>query len=358
MENKIAMVVGVTGQDGSYLSELLLSRGYTVVGIKRRTSTNTTWRISHLLNSPNFIVQECDITDPIGVFNLLVHYKPAMVFFLAAQSHVHTSFANPIHTLYNNITSVGIWLEAIKNISANTKWYFAASSEMFGAAYTEEHGGYYQDEHTPFIPQSPYAITKVAGYHLTKLYRQYGVFGCNGVLFNHDSMRRGEEFVTRKITRYIGDLYHWLNRYKNCSLVSDVKNGIISISGSKPEDVNMKFPLLKLGNIGTMRDFGHAADYVRAMLMMMEYNTPDDYVIATGESHTIQEFADKAFRLIGQDYRQFIIIDKKLYRPAEVNFLQGRSTKAEKVLGWKPTITFEQLIQEMVAFDIQLSTQR
>lgn len=344
---KTAVIFGVNGQDGSYLSELLLSKGYHVIGVSRRVSVNTSERLGEVKNHLQFTLVEGDIIDPSSVNHIIRKFEPDECYNLAAQSHVATSFEQPHFTFQVDAVGVLNILEAIRNFSSDTRFYQASTSEMFGANYLEEITwgeeyestsptiNRYQDETTLFAPRSPYAVAKVAAHHLVYTYREaYGLHASCGILFNHESERRGENFVTRKITKYIGKLKGWMN---------DVPAGTRFAS----------FPKLHLGNIEAYRDWGHAEDYVEAMWLMLQQEKPDDYVIATGEAHTVKDFISVAFNSLGLDNGlDFITVDPKLYRPAEVVYLCGRATKAEKVLGWKPKISFETLVKRMVRSDI------
>lgn len=315
---RTALIYGVTGQDGSYLAENLLNHGYRVVGVKRRTSGDNTARLKHLIGHQYFTLEEGDVCDSSYIFSSLLKYEPWLVFNLAAQSHVGTSFEQPIWT--TNATYIGALniLEAIRLSKEDIRFYQASSSEMFGKSVGPTG---FQNEDTPFLPQSPYAIAKLAAHHAVRLYREaYGIFACSGILFNHESERRGDNFVTKKIADYVKNL-----------------------------GFSIQIPTLRLGNLNASRDWGHAEDYVEAMRLMMEYNTPDDYVIATGETHTVEDFLKEAFSLIHiDDYKSFIEIDESLKRPAEVSFLRGDASKARRVLGWAPKILFKDLVKRMV----------
>lgn len=326
---KTAMISGITGQDGSYLLDLLLEKNYKVIGLHRRSSINNFDRIQHQFKNSQFILEEFDITDPALVSILINNYQPDEFYNLAAQSHVATSFKQPSTTFDINTTGVINILEAIKNYSSQTRFYQASTSEMFGCSYSIDNDkNKFQDENTKFSPQSPYAVAKLASHRLTQIYRDaYNIFSCSGILFNHESPRRGENFVTRKITKYIGDL---INKRTNDKL--------------------------KLGNIYSSRDWGHAKDYVYAMFLMLQSNKPDDYVISSETTHSVADFAQRAFSIVGLDYKEHIIIDEDLYRPAEVEFLKGLSTKAHQELNWCPKISFDQLIQDMVQYDINNKT--
>jgi len=325
--NKTAIITGITGQDGSYLSDLLLDKEYTVIGTYRRTSTNSFSRISHLLSNDNLILEESDLTDPSSLRFLIQKYQPNEFYNLAAQSHVDTSFKQPTTTFEINTVGVVNILEAIRDLSPDTRFYQASTSEMYGKNFDiDNNGQYYQDENTLLLPQSPYGVAKLASHRLIHIYREaYSLFNCSGILFNHESPRRGENFVTRKITKYIGLLVH---------------NKI-----NKP---------LKLGNLSAKRDWGHAKDYVKAMWLMLQQNNPEDYVISTGETHSVYEFLQAAFGRVNLDYKQYVEIDENLYRPAEVDYLRGDCTKAKTKLNWQPEYSFIDLVNDMVDHDCQV----
>ena len=330
--NKVAIVTGVTGQDGSYLSELLLDKGYTVVGLRRRSSSEKGLeRINHVLNNDNFKLVEADITDPANVCWLLQTYLPDEVYNLAAQSHVGTSFQQPSYTTQVNLQGPLNFLEAIRLLSPSTKFYQASTSEMFGKNFELMGDTKYQKETTPFVPQSPYAVAKLAAHEMVRIYRDsYGLFACCGILFNHESERRGENFVTRKITKWIGEF----------------------VASGQDED----FPALRLGNLDAHRDWGHAQDYVEAMYMMLQQDEPEDYVIATSETHSVREFLMEAFNEIGiPDFEPYVVIDPEFYRPCEVDWLLGHTGKARDQLGWRPKVSFQELVQRMVRSDIDAS---
>ena len=351
---KKAVIFGITGQDGSYLAELLIEKGYEVVGITRRVSVPTLNRINHIL--PKIKIVEGDITDAFSVSNIVKEEGPNEIYNLAAQSHVGTSFKQP--SLTWDVTAGGVLniLEAIRysGRKKEIKFYQASSSEMFGKNFTQEKTPSialdnilgtisiddiyadpvcqikkYQDEKTPFAPQSPYAIAKLAAHHLVRNYRDsYGIFACSGILFNHESERRGEKFVTRKITKWIGEF---------------VASGM-----------DKEFPKLRLGNLDAKRDWGHAEDYVRGMWQMVQHKTPDDYVVATGETYSVREFLDIAFKYVGiGDWENLVVIDPEFYRPAEVDYLLGIPTKAKRTLGWEPHISFDKLVERMVDSDVE-----
>ena len=355
---KSALVTGVTGQDGSYLSELLLEKDYEVFGLKRRSSTNTLDRLSKCLNHQNFSIVEGEVADSGCVYEVVNKHKPDEIYNLAAQSHVGSSFEQPDFTFQVNALGPLHLLEAIRRFSPETKFYQASTSEMFGKNYTtssdimEPHK--YQDEDTVLMPQSPYAVAKVAAHHLVRIYREaYDVFGCCGILFNHESERRGENFVTRKITKWLGEFLVWVNRHgvKYDDLVFDEDE--VYIPGRMSKDQGFQFAKLRLGNLDARRDWGHARDYVQAMHLMVQQKKPKDYVIATGNTYSIREFLDEAFSLIDVwDWSNYVVVDPKFYRPAEVEYLQGKPDRARQELSWMPKIEFKQLVQIMVEHDI------
>ena len=368
---KKAIITGVTGQDGSYLAELLLSKGYEVVGLKRRTSTNTEDRISHI-DSNDFSIVECEISDSGSVYSVIEKHKPDEIYNLAAQSHVQTSFDQADYTFQVNTIGVINILEAIRMFSPKTRFYQASTSEMFGKncdTYTREDDSSivkFQDEDTVFQPQSPYAAAKLASHHLVRIYREgYGLFGCCGILFNHESERRGEHFVTRKITKWIGDFLRWEEKSTRHPLSKQEQEKIprfiisedtISVPAERMYIDMMatpSFPKLRLGNIDAYRDWGHAEDYVNAMWLMMQQEEPEDYVIATGETYSVREFLIEAFNYIGiGNYEDYFVIDPEFYRPAEVEYLRGSPTKAEDKLGWKRKVSFTDLVHKMLESDI------
>ena len=352
--SKKAIVTGATGQDGSYLIELLLSKDYEVIGLKRRTSTATLERIKHI-DSDNLTIEEFEISDSGSVYSAVERHKPDEIYNLAAQSHVKTSFDQPDYTFQVNTIGVINFLEGIRLFSPNTKFYQASTSEMFGksvsrnkvSAWGEEKWETYQDENTSFQPQSPYAAAKLASHHMVRNYREgYGIFGACGILFNHESERRGENFVTRKITKWIASFVSWTD-----SIGLDGDN--YTFSENSIHKNNEKFPKLRLGNVDAYRDWGHASDYVNAMWLMLQQEEPDDYVIATGETHSVREFLDKAFQYIGiSNYEDFFVIDAEFYRPSEVEYLRGRPDKAESELNWQREVSFTDLVRRMVESDI------
>ena len=322
---KRALITGITGQDGSYLAELLLSKGYEVHGIIRRASTFNTGRIDHLYKDPhingvNLFLHYGDIADSTNLIKLLYRIQPAEVYHLAAQSHVRVSFDIPEYTGdVTGLSTIRI-LEAIRETGIGSKFYQASSSEMFGKVQEVP-----QRETTPFYPRSPYGAAKVYAYWATVNYREsYDLFACNGILFNHESPRRGETFVTRKITR----------------AVARIKAGM--------QDK------LYLGNLDAKRDWGYAREYVEAMWRMLQQDQPADYVIATGETHSVRDFLVEAFSHVGLDWEKYVELDEKYLRPAEVDLLVGDATKARTELGWQPTITFKELVKLMVDADVAL----
>ncbi|NBV47083.1 MAG: GDP-mannose 4,6-dehydratase [Planctomycetia bacterium] len=322
-----ALITGVTGQDGSYLAELLVAKGYEVHGLRRRSSTFGNERIDHLVDVGDTAVRlhYGDLADGNGLVRLIREIRPHEVYNLAAQSHVRVSFDQPTYTA--DVTAVGTLrlLEAIRDVQDDTgqqiRFYQASSSEMFGKVVETP-----QRETTPFHPRSPYGVAKVYGHWITVNYREsYDLHASCGILFNHESPRRGETFVTRKITR----------------AATRIKVGL--------QDK------LHLGNLDAKRDWGFAGDYVEAMWLMLQQDTPDDYVVSTDELHTVSEFCEKAFGRLGLDYREHVVVDPRYFRPAEVDLLLGDSSKARRRLGWQPQVSFEQLVDMMVDADLELA---
>ncbi len=361
---RTAIVFGVTGQDGSYLAELLLKKDYKVVGVSRRSSTDNTERLTEVLKNKNFIFKEGDITDAFCVSNFIMEYRPQEIYNLAAQSHVGTSFKQA--SLTWDITAKGCLniLEAINSIDNSIRFYQASSSEMFGSNFTYDEDDKYQDELTEFSPNSPYAVAKLAAHNLVRVYREsYNLHGSCGILFNHESERRGEKFVTRKITKWIGEFINW---EKESAIELPSKGDRFTFDNTY-EDIgipqermfldavrNPSFPKLRLGNLDAYRDWGHAEDYVYAMWLMLQQDVPDDYVVATGEAYSIRNFLEVAFKCIDiEDYKQYVVIDPEFFRPCEVPYLKGSYCKAKDKLGWEPNISFSQLVERMVKNDIQ-----
>ncbi|HET6464316.1 MAG TPA: GDP-mannose 4,6-dehydratase [Nitrospiria bacterium] len=314
---KKALITGITGQDGSYLAEMLLSKGYRVYGMVRRSSTENFERIEHLRD--RIELRQADLLDQLSIINLIRATRPEEIYNLAAQSFVPTSWEQPLLTA--EFTALGVCrvLEAVRLVDRGIKFYQASSSEMFGKVREVP-----QTEKTPFYPRSPYGVSKVFGHYLTINYREsYDLFACSGILFNHESPRRGLEFISRKIT-------HGAARIK---------------LGLDKE--------LPLGNLDAERDWGYAGDYVEAIWRMLQQEKPDDYVIATGIKHSVRDLADLAFSHVGLNYKDHVVVDKALLRPAEVDHLLGDSTKARTHLGWKPKVSFEELIRMMVDADLE-----
>ena len=317
---KRALITGITGQDGSYLAELLINKGYSVHGLVRRVAAedwfHRYWRIKHLVNKIN--IHAGSLESYPSIINLITKIKPNEIYHLGAQSYIDYAFKDEFSTINTNINGTHFLLSAIKEFSPETKFYFAGSSEMFGKVRQIP-----QTEKTPFYPRSTYGISKVAGFDLTRYYREaYKLHCCSGILFNHESPRRGFEFVTRKITHS----------------VARIKLG--------------KQKKLKLGNLKAKRDWGHAQDYVVAMWLMLQ-RKPDDYVISTGKQYSVEDFAKLAFAEVGLDYKKYVTIDKNLYRPSEVDSLLGNSNKAKIKLKWKPQYDFEKLVKDMVKADLE-----
>ena len=321
---KRALITGITGQDGSYLAELLLGNGYEVHGIIRRASTFNTERIEHLYQDPHLrgtrlFLHYGDLSDSVNLVKLLHELQPAEIYHLGAQSHVRVSFDIPEYTA--DISGVGTIriLEAIREAGVRPRFYQPSSSEMFGKVAEIP-----QRETTPFHPRSPYGVSKVFAYWATVNYREsYDLYACNGILFNHESPRRGETFVTRKITR----------------AVAYIKAGLQK--------------KLYLGNLDAKRDWGYAPEYVEAMWLMLQQDKPDDYVIATGETHSVQEFCEEAFGLVGLNWQEYVELDKRYLRPAEVDILIGDAVRAKKQLGWEPKVKFKELVKIMVEADVK-----
>lgn len=311
-----ALITGVTGQDGAYLAEFLLGRGYEVHGMVRRSSTENFERIGHLRDRVQ--LHQADLLDQLSIVNLIQDIRPREVYNLAAQSFVPTSWLQPLLT--GEFTALGVtrMLEAVRLVDKDIRFYQASSSEMFGKVCEEP-----QNERTSFWPRSPYGVAKVYGHWITVNYREsYGIFACSGILFNHESPLRGKEFVTRKVT-----------------------DGVARIKLGVQEK-------LKLGNLDAMRDWGFAGDYVKAMWMMLQQDAPDDYVVATGEKHSVRQLVELAFEHVGLDWREHVETDPGLFRPAEVNTLRGDSAKARRQLGWEPEVDFPGLIRMMVDADL------
>ena len=317
MDRKVAFITGITGQDGSYLAELLLSKGYKVYGMVRRASVDKFERISHIMDKVELI--QGDLLDQYSLISALKKAQPTEVYNLAAQSFVPTSWAQPVLT--SEFTAIGVtrMLESIRLVDPKIRFYQASSSEMYGKVLEVP-----QSEVTPFYPRSPYGVAKVYGHYITVNYREsYDLFAVSGILFNHESPRRGLEFVTRKVT----------------DSVARIKLGLSSE--------------LRLGNLDARRDWGFAGDYVEAMWLMLQQDTPDDYVIATGETHTVKELVQVAFDHAGLDWEKYVKLDPAFIRPAEVDLLIGDPAKAKKNLGWTPKVSFEQLVKMMVDSDIE-----
>ena len=314
---KKALVTGITGQDGSYLGEFLLEKGYEVHGMVRRSSTEKFERIASFKD--RLILHQADLLDQLSIIDLVKEVNPDEIYNLAAQSFVPTSWVQPVLT--SEFTAVGVtrMLEAIRLINKGIRFYQASSSEMFGKAKSIP-----QNENTPFHPRSPYGVAKVYGHWITVNYREsYGIFACSGILFNHESPRRGKEFVTRKIT----------------DSVARIKLGL--------QDK------LKLGSLDARRDWGYAGDYVEAMWLMLQQEAPDDYVVGTGVAHSVRDFAEKAFACVDLDWEKYVEVDPEFIRPAEVDLLLADGTKARTVLGWRPKVTFDELVKMMVEADIE-----
>jgi len=322
-----ALITGITGQDGYYLAKLLLEKGYEVHGLIRRSSSFNTSRIDPLISkytkTKKLVLHYSDLLDANSLNNLVSSIMPDEIYNLAAQSHVAVSFKNPLYSTQTSTVGPLTLLEAIKNLDKKIKYYQASSSEMYGGNSTEP-----LDENSPFNPLSPYAAGKLFAHNLTKLYREsYNLFAVNGILFNHESPHRGETFVTRKITRAVARI-----------------------------SLNLQSKLT-LGNMSASRDWGFAGDYVRGMWLMLQQDKPDDWVLATGETFTVEEFASKAFEIVDLDYKKYIEVSKEYFRPNEVNHLLGNPSKAKKMLDWEPKVSFKELVEMMVKGDLDLAKQ-
>jgi GDPmannose 4,6-dehydratase len=312
-----ALITGITGQDGSYLAELLLEKGYEVHGLVRRSSSFNTWRIDHVRD--HLVLHYGDLVDQNSLVRTVESIGPDEIYNLAAQSHVKVSFEMPEYT--TDVTAMGVLrlLDAVRELGSRARVYQAGSSEMFGLVQETP-----QTEKTPFHPRSPYGVAKVFGHWMTVNYREgYGLHASNGILFNHESPRRGENFVTRKITM-----------------------GLAAIKRGESGE-------LRLGNLEAKRDWGYAKDYVEAMWLILQQDAPDDYVVATGETHSVREFLDEAFGYVGLDWQEYVKVDPKYFRPAEVDFLLGDPAKAKAKLGWKPKVSFRDLVRLMVDADME-----
>ena len=318
---KKALITGITGQDGAYLSKFLIDKGYEIHGTIRRSSSINTYRIDDLIseyeNTGQLNLYYSDLLDSSSLSNLITNIKPDEIYNLAAQSHVAVSFSNPTFTTQVGTLGSVTLLESVRHIDKEVKFYQASSSEMYGGDYIGS-----LNEESPFNPKSPYAASKVFAHNMTKLYREtYGIFGVNGILFNHESPFRGETFVTRKITKAVGRI-------------------LMGIQSK-----------LTLGNLEASRDWGYSGDYVEAMYLMMQHEKADDWVVATGETHTVKEFAEKAFNAAGLEWEKYIETSEKYYRPNEVGYLLGDPSKAKKLLNWNPKVSFDKLVTKMVDYD-------
>lgn len=318
MTRKRALITGITGQDGSYLAEFLLEQGYEVIGMIRRSSTVNFERIRHIQD--RITLTPGDLLDEVSLIHMLREHRPAEVYNLAAQSFVQTSFSQPVFT--GEVTALGVTrlLDAIRIVDPEIRFYQASSSEMFGKVVEVP-----QRETTPFYPRSPYGVAKVYGHWITVNYREsYGMHASSGILFNHESPRRGLEFVTRKIS-----------------------HGAARIALGLDNE-------LRLGNLEAQRDWGFAGDYVRAMWLMLQQDQPGDYVVATGQTHSVRRFCELAFGYVGLDYQKYVVVDERFFRPAEVDLLVGDPARARETLGWKPEVSFEQLVEMMVESDLRM----
>ena len=318
MTQPVALITGITGQDGSYLAEFLLAKGYKVVGMVRRTSVFHHHRIEHLLDQ--VVLEQADLLDQTSLHSIIRNHRPSEIYNLAAQSFIPASFEAPVLTGETTALGVTRMLEAVREVDPSIRFYQASSSEMFGKVREVP-----QTEQTPFHPRSPYGVAKVYGHWITVNYREaYDLFACSGILFNHESPRRGMEFVTRKISYHVARIKQGLQRE------------------------------LALGNLDTSRDWGYAPDYVRAMWLMLQQDEPDDYVVATGETHLIREFAKAAFEVVDLDWRNHVVQDERFMREADVDLLVGDAAKAGRMLDWEPSLDFAGLVTTMVEADMEL----
>ncbi len=316
MATKRALITGITGQDGSYLAEFLLDKGYEVIGMVRRSSTINFERIEHIQDQLTLV--SGDLMDQISIIDIIKTHRPNEIYNLAAQSFVQTSWVQPVFT--GEVTALGVTrvLDAIRLVDPDIRFYQASTSEMFGKVHESP-----QSERTPFYPRSPYGVAKLYGHWITVNYREsYDLFACSGICFNHESPRRGHEFVTRKIARSAARIKHHLDKE------------------------------LRLGNIEAKRDWGYTPDYVRGMWMILQQNQPEDFVLATGHAHTVREFAERAFGCLGLDYQEFVVQDPAYMRPAEVDVLVGNPAKAKQRLGWETQTSFEELVRLMVDAEV------
>lgn len=376
---KTILITGVTGMDGAILAHQLIEDN-KVVGLHRRSSVNNFQRIADIQNHSNLELVEGDITDSLSVSGVISEYKPDWVFNTAAMSHVHTSFEQPTYTSMVNYMGVQYLLDAIRVYSPETRMLQCSTSEMFGNNYSQgcsiqynevgaavkaeltrtpyigphtDLGVRYQDENTAFAPASPYAVSKVAAHHLCQLYRRaYNLHVNCSITFNHEHETRGENFVTRKITRWVAEFDKWRNQeFKTIGYLNIPDD---TICYGKPRFGPIFFPKLRLGNLDAKRDWGYAEDYTEAFIKMLQQDKPGDYVIATGETHSVKEFLDVAFAEIGiEKWDDFVVVDPKFYRPEDVHYLLGDASKARRELGWKPRVGFTELVQMMVQHDIQ-----
>jgi len=330
---KKAIIFGCTGQDGSYLSELLLKKNYQVIGINRRSSVNNLERLRGVLDNVNFTLKDGDLTDPTGIFKLVSEHQVDEIYNLAAMSHVGVSFDQPVTTMEINAMGPLFILEAINQSSKHTRFYQASTSELFGNSTKTP-----QNEDTILCPASPYGISKLAAHKTVGLYREcYGVFACAGILFNHESERRGENFVTRKITKYVAKVIQFKNQH-----------------GRYPDPEKNEINYLEMGNLNSSRDWSHAKDMVNGMWMMLQQDNPQDFVLASGKAHTIRQFLQFAFQQTGLDYLKYVVVSKKYYRPLDVNYLLGDCSSAKAILGWKPEISLQKMISDMIENDLNL----
>lgn len=362
------LITGITGQDGSYLAEQCLERGDQVFGLIRRTSTNNQWRLkkarkisetlNHMLDFPCFSLLKGDITDYTSVNRIIREVQPDQIYNLAAMSHVGDSFNQPLYTW--QATAIGCLnvLESVRELGLNCKIYQAGSSEQFGSSYNERYVDgvlqKFQNEETEMSPRSPYAVAKTAAFQYSKLYRDsYGLFVSVGILHNHSSERRGEEFLTQKVIKWIKEYRKFLHNSVQSSCYEEFRDESITIERWWDNNrywQRQEFPKLRLGNLSSYRDESYAPDMTRGMMLMLDQNKPDDFVLASGKSYSMEEFVQKAFNKAGLgDWKNYVVIDPQLYRPAEVDYLCGDATKAREVLGWEPKHNLDDIIEKMLS---------
>lgn len=345
---KKVLITGITGQSGSHMADLLLEKGYEVHGLVRRSSTNNKERITHILDK--ITLHEGDVTDATSIYSLLAKIMPDEVYNFASQSHVAVSFKEPYSTFQSVAMGCLNFLEAIRLIKPDTKYFYAGSSESFGSIVDPDG---FQRITTPMVANSPYAIGKIAAFNMVKLYREsYGMFAASAICFNKEGPRRGETFVTRKITKYVGELVYELLRARVFGSYQSIED-LIAHNQERYDEVISKHPKLKLGNITASRDWSYSKDCCEGFWLQLQAEKPKDYVFSSMETHTVEDFLAAAFGSRGLDWKQWVEIDPQFYRPSEVQYLKGDSTPARTELGWKPKVSFEELVKMMVDADVK-----